>query len=69
MSFCRYLGSINNDLLAYKGPWKRTVPTGSKVVHCKLEAQGKYLGDEDFITRWCIELFRIMKANQRNILQ
>jgi glucose/arabinose dehydrogenase len=43
----------HHDLLvAYHGSWNRTIPTGYKVMRFKLDAQGKYLGREDFITGW-----------------
>ncbi|MDI6853867.1 MAG: PQQ-dependent sugar dehydrogenase [Deltaproteobacteria bacterium] len=41
-----------NLLVAYHGSWNRTIPTGYKVVRYKLDSQGKYLGEEDFITGW-----------------
>ncbi len=41
-----------NAIVAYHGSWNRTVPTGYKVVRVKLDAQGNYLGTEDFITGW-----------------
>lgn len=39
-----------NMLVAYHGSWNRTVPTGYKIVRYKLDAKGKYLGQEDFLT-------------------
>jgi glucose/arabinose dehydrogenase len=39
-------------LVAYHGSWNRSTPTGFKVVRVKLDAQGKFLGIEDFITGW-----------------
>jgi glucose/arabinose dehydrogenase len=42
----------NNLLVAYHGSWNRTVPTGYKIVRVKLDAAGKFLGVEDFITGW-----------------
>jgi glucose/arabinose dehydrogenase len=42
----------HNLLVAYHGSWNRTIPTGYKVVRYKLDDQGKYLGEEDFITGW-----------------
>jgi glucose/arabinose dehydrogenase len=41
-----------NLLVAYHGSWNRTVPTGYKIVRYILDSQGKYLGEEDFITGW-----------------
>lgn len=41
-----------NLLVAYHGSWNRSTPTGYKVVRIKLDAQGNYLGTEDFITGW-----------------
>jgi len=38
--------------VAYHGSWNRTDPTGYKVVRYKLDANGNYLGVEDFITGW-----------------
>jgi glucose/arabinose dehydrogenase len=42
----------HNLLVAYHGSWNRSVPTGYKVVRFKLDAQGKHLGVEDFISGW-----------------
>lgn len=42
----------HNLLVAYHGSWNRNVPTGYKIVRYKLDAQGNYLGEEDFITGW-----------------
>jgi glucose/arabinose dehydrogenase len=42
----------HNLIVAFHGSWNRTVPTGYKLVRVKLDAQGKYLGTEDFITGW-----------------
>lgn len=39
-------------LVAYHGSWNRTEPTGYKVVRFKLDNQGNYLGQEDFISGW-----------------
>ena len=44
-----YRGSL---LVAYHGSWNRTVPTGYKIVRYKLDEQGNYLGEEDFISGW-----------------
>jgi glucose/arabinose dehydrogenase len=44
--------SHHNLLVAYHGSWNRTIPTGYKVVRYKLDAQGRYLGEEDFIAGW-----------------
>ncbi len=41
-----------NLLVAYHGSWNRSVPTGYKIVRMKLDAQGKYVSTEDFITGW-----------------
>jgi glucose/arabinose dehydrogenase len=41
-----------NLLVAYHGSWNRSTPTGYKIVRIKLDAKGKYLGTEDFITGW-----------------
>jgi glucose/arabinose dehydrogenase len=42
----------NNLLVAFHGSWNRSVPTGYKIVRIKMNAQGEYLGTEDFITGW-----------------
>jgi len=42
----------NNLLVAYHGSWNRSMPTGYKIVRYKLDAEGKYLGEEDFISGW-----------------
>lgn len=39
-------------LVAYHGSWNRSVPTGYKIVRYKLDAQGNYEGEEDFISGW-----------------
>ena len=44
-----------NLLVAYHGSWNRSVPTGYKIVRYKLDARGRYLGEEDFITGWLTE--------------
>lgn len=41
-----------NLLVALHGSWNRSVPTGHKIVMLRLDAQGKYLGQEDFLTGW-----------------
>lgn len=41
-----------NLLVAYHGSWNRSVPTGYKVVRYKLDKNGKYLAEENFITGW-----------------
>lgn len=42
----------HNLIVAYHGSWNRSAPTGYKLVRIKLDAMGKYLGTEDFITGW-----------------
>jgi glucose/arabinose dehydrogenase len=42
----------HNLLVSYHGSWNRSQPTGYKVVRYKLDAQGNYLGEEDFISGW-----------------
>jgi glucose/arabinose dehydrogenase len=42
----------HNLIVAFHGSWNRSVPTGYKLVRIKLDAQGNYLGTEDFITGW-----------------
>lgn len=39
-------------LVAYHGSWNRSEPTGYKIVRYKLDAQGNYEGEEDFMTGW-----------------
>lgn len=41
-----------NALVAYHGSWNRSVPDGYKVVRYKLDQDGNYLGEEDFISGW-----------------
>lgn len=44
---------MQHDLLvAYHGSWNRSVPTGYKIVRYDLDENGKYIGEEDFITGW-----------------
>jgi len=45
----------HNLLVAYHGSWNRSVPTGYKIVRYKLDEQGHYLGEEDFISGWLTE--------------
>lgn len=42
----------NNLLVAYHGSWNRSAPTGYKIVRYKLDANGEYLGEENFISGW-----------------
>lgn len=42
----------HNLLVAYHGSWNRTEPTGYKIVRYKLDAEGNYIGAEDFISGW-----------------
>lgn len=42
----------HNMLVAYHGSWNRSEPTGYKVVRYKLDDNGAYLGEEDFISGW-----------------
>src|SRR3990167_3276890 len=42
----------HNLLVAYHGSWNRTEPTGYKIVRYMLDANGKYIGVEDFIVGW-----------------
>jgi glucose/arabinose dehydrogenase len=39
-------------LVAYHGSWNRSVPTGYKIVRYKLDYNGNYIGEDDFITGW-----------------
>lgn len=41
-----------NLLVAYHGSWNRSIPTGYKIVRYILDSEGKYLGEENFITGW-----------------
>ena len=42
----------HNVLVAYHGSWNKSEPTGYKLVRYMLDAQGNYLGEEDFISGW-----------------
>ncbi len=44
-----------NLLVSYHGSWNRSEPTGYKIVRLKMDAKGKYVGAEDFITGWLDE--------------
>lgn len=39
-------------LVAFHGSWNRSVPTGYNIVRFKLDAKGKYMSAEDFISGW-----------------
>lgn len=39
-------------LVAYHGSWNRSTPTGYKIVRYRLDAQGNYQSEEDFISGW-----------------
>ena len=41
-------------LVAFHGSWNRSVPTGYKIVRYRLDEQGKYEGEEDFISGWLV---------------
>jgi len=44
---------FSGDLLvAYHGSWNRSIPTGYKIVHYRLDDEGRYLGAEDFVSGW-----------------
>jgi len=42
-------------VVAYHGSWNRSEPTGYKLVRFKLDAMGRVLGQEDFISGWLRE--------------
>lgn len=42
-------------LVAYHGSWNRSTPTGYKVVWFHVDAEGRFLGKQDFITGWLQE--------------
>jgi glucose/arabinose dehydrogenase len=44
-------GFAGDAFLTYHGSWDRTVPTGAKVVHVKVQ-NGKPVSIEDFVTGW-----------------
>lgn len=44
----------HNLLVAYHGSWNKSEPTGYKLVRYKLDAQGNYIGVEDFISGWLL---------------
>jgi glucose/arabinose dehydrogenase len=39
-------------LVAYHGSWNRSEPTGYKIMRLKLDAQGNFVGREEFISGW-----------------
>lgn len=47
-------GYWHDLLVAYHGSWNRSEPTGYKIVRYKLDQNGTYLGEEDFITGWLV---------------
>src|SRR3989344_6458636 len=47
-----YAGDL---LVAYHGSWNRSIPTGYKIVRLRLDALGRYLDTEDFISGWLTE--------------
>ncbi|KKQ42380.1 MAG: L-sorbosone dehydrogenase [Parcubacteria group bacterium GW2011_GWE2_37_8] len=42
----------HNLLVVYHGSWNRTEPTGYKIARYKLDSQGNYFSEEDFISGW-----------------
>ena len=42
----------NNLLVAYHGSWNKSEPTGYKIVRYKLDEEGDYSEEEDFISGW-----------------
>lgn len=42
----------DNLIVALHGSWNRTEPTGYKLIRIKLDPNGAYLGQEDFISGW-----------------
>lgn len=48
-------GYQNNLFVAYHGSWNRTEPTGYKIARYKLDNDGNYIGEEDFISGWLTE--------------
>jgi glucose/arabinose dehydrogenase len=47
----KFPGDQGDAFLTYHGSWNRSVPTGAKVVHVKVE-NGKPVSIEDFVTGW-----------------
>lgn len=45
-------GYADDLLVTYHGSWNRSTPTGYKIVRYKLDENGVYQGEEDFITGW-----------------
>lgn len=45
----------HNLLVAYHGSWNRSEPTGYKIMRFKLDAQGNYVGEENFISGWLVK--------------
>ena len=42
----------NSIFVALHGSWNRTKKSGYKVIFVKLDENGDYIGQEDFITGW-----------------
>ena len=47
----RFPGYSGDAFIAFHGSWNRTVPTGAKVVHVKVQ-DGRAVSSEDFVTGW-----------------
>jgi glucose/arabinose dehydrogenase len=47
----KFPGMQGDAFLTYHGSWNRSVPTGAKVVHVKVQ-NGKPVSIEDFVTGW-----------------
>jgi len=47
----KFPGYQDDAFLTYHGSWNRSVPTGAKVVHVKVQ-NGKPVSIEDFVTGW-----------------
>ena len=53
-------GYAGDLLVAYHGSWNRSQPTGYKIVRYKLDPDGVYEGEEDFISGWLASDYRAL---------
>lgn len=50
----KFPGFEGDAFVAFHGSWNRTVPTGAKVVHVKIQ-NGQAVSSEDFVTGWQLD--------------
>lgn len=50
----KFPGYEGDAFVAFHGSWNRTVPTGAKVVHVKIQ-NGQAVSSEDFVTGWQLD--------------